>query len=277
MVGAAPAQRQVGAGPRARDRRRRVALLGVLAAAIVVASALVLVGPLRPAGTGPATTTGPWDFPASAPRAEASDRGVAGGPWTIVVALGIVVSAPLSLSETSLVDLLDLENCTLGWIGSAGGSVDVPATLGAPNGTSEAWLFAASNGTGMLLTYVANSTAQPLALASGVQCSLYAADSASITDGSTVGSPDAVSTANQAGGELFLGAHADATRLLLAFGEDYGVTETWWSVGYTTCSLSAPFGGAGATFSALIHGNNGDLAGAPTTSDNCTAVAPALP
>jgi len=267
-IGAVPPAVESTAGPPVPPtppprKRVGIAVAAVVVVVILLVGILVFTGALSSPGTGSGTTGTPFSFSQTSPAGEAAAMNATGGPWTVIGAEGIGLSATISISNLgSLVE----SGCTYT---PACGSSLVVTFAGTPSGTATGevatWLFIATNESGDALFIVSTGgSALPAIVATGSCTSSFAGF------GSIVGLPVIDSTvvgayANANGGSAFLQAHSGAMQAYVLLGPSGStLNEPFWGVEYSTCGLTAT-SGPGTMFVAAYYADTGAALGSPQT------------
>ncbi len=265
--------------PPRRSRLRRLwpVFVVVVAALVVVALFAGGVIPSSQKSSGNPDVTYAKALSLAGPTASS----VRGGPWTLVVAVGIDSSAGFTL----VLENLSAVNCSLALVGSASPILRVPSYDGFGSGESPWWslLYVNRSAPSLLLVDVVNGSAQPLAVGTGLCASTLAGFNP--IPPNVVDSPGPASGLWNAGGSSFASTHRNVSLNLLmgltgggsvsnGTGGSLVFGATWLLV-FSPCG--SPYGGSPSgkqpAFLAPFNATTGLLEGAPlfpySTTSTC--------
>ncbi|HYA70409.1 MAG TPA: hypothetical protein VEH28_03480 [Thermoplasmata archaeon] len=249
-------------------RRSWIWIAVVVAAVVIVVLAVLFVAGVFSSNAGTSSVPDGTPVPYSKAVAVAISEGqvAVGGPWTVVVGLGIGVSSGLS---EPLGPALTGNGCAYANPPGAPSSVVIPGTpSNATPGEVASWVFLAKNvsGTVILMMFVSDGTASPVSYVTG--CSGVASFSAesAINATNVVDSTTIAASLDASGGSAFLANHTSATKMfvILGAGSAFGGS-AFWEASYSTCGFGA-VGGSGAAFVAYYYASSGSIFNGPTSS-----------
>ncbi len=274
--------------PPRRERTRRLwPVLVAVAVAVLVVLALFATGVLS---TSHGSNVNPdVTYSKASALAGSAVRSVPGGPWTLLVAVGIDSMAGFTL----VLENLSAANCSLALVGSASPTLRVPTDDQFSSGASPWWILLYVNRTAprILLVDVVNGTAQPLATGTGL-CATSVAGLDAVSS-NVVDSPGPASELWSVGGSSFASDHSQIPlNLIMALtgggsisnstGSSFVFGATWLLV-LSPCG--SPYGGSPPgkqpVFLAPFNATSGLLEGAPlfpdTTTTTCTNLTSLVP
>lgn len=224
-----------------------------------------------------------FDAAASASNATISSAPPAGGPWTLIGGVAVVIGSSITVNQTTLNQTASEGNCNAHLLSTASSITAIPATspIKPASGLSNAWIVLYSNSTfGVLEMAVFGGTATPVLTTSTYGSCGHTIDALGLPSGYE-NSPTAASDAWGRGGDNWTALYPDYDiELILA----PGVTETTggittsvpgaWAVSYTTCDLGSGTGKtlnneAVSQFNVAFYGQNGSYAYSSTTAIAC--------
>jgi hypothetical protein len=265
--------------PIARRRRGRALSIGLVAAvgAVAVVAALLLTGAIPLGGRSTASPApSPYlTYDAAQSRATSAVTARGAGPWSPLVAIGVVTPLALSIPAVNLTSFFSGSDCVVDWPGGAPPSVTVPVTPDtAPNGTAGFWLVAYDNASlALRLALVSLGNASTLVTVTGSSCTSDLSYAIPLTAQPIVDSPVVADNVSAAGGGAWLRANANATETWEVLpGANLGgivTTAPTWRAVYTTCSLAAGGPADGSEFSANLTAETGYVLGHHTSAVAC--------
>jgi hypothetical protein len=243
--------------------RRRIWLVvvAIVIVVLVLVAVLALAGVFSPSSNSQGVTGAPIYYSQAASPGAATTQNESGGPWTLVAAEGVVLSA--SASGSNVAGSIG-SGCNAAPAPGSPSSATIPATpTGSPAGAAAAWMFlAVSPSNSLLFVIVTQSSAFPLIVATGSCVSDYAKLS-SIVGLTVVNSTVVANSANSAGGSAFLSSNSGALQLFGLFGPGLAsYTYPVWAVEYNSCGLSTA--GSGTQFLGVYDALDGTVLISPS-------------
>jgi hypothetical protein len=258
------------------------AALAAVVVVVVVVLVLVLSGVLAPSGSkGP----GAGSFSGSRGPAQSAANSAAGGPWTLLLVLGVATHGAYSGSAsnvTGIASSVSGSSCTYTPSVGAPSSISEAGVGNVSQGGADAWIYMYTNANGsVLLVTVTGSAATVIGTIAGSSCDLAYSGFTPIPSSGIIDSTTASADAGAAGGYAFLAAHpaANATFALIGgysiAGTSIGAT---WAIEYLTCALSGAGPSSAPGFLAIVSATTGDVLQARATTVTCpsTSSNPAL-
>jgi len=196
------------------------------------------------------------------------------GSWNTLVAVGLRLSAGVTLPTTNLSSIENLTSaCTLTNLPGAPTSLAIDATpASSAPGHAAFWIFGLSNSAGtILLVSVDLGTANALYTASGSSCSTTFG-SLSPFPSTESDSPALVAAANASGGSAFLSEYPDSAQLMAGVGGFTALGFTSppvWDLVDTSCPLPLLLNETGAEFNATLTGAPANVLTHTTGPVNC--------
>jgi hypothetical protein len=247
----------------------------VVVAIVVVILAFALTGviPLVAHSSG----SSPQSFSTSRGPAQTAASGVAGGPWSLLLVVGVATHSTYSGSAgniTGLAGSLSQSQCT--YTGPGGTSPTLPTSPAVGNvsqGSAGLWAYLFTNTTGAtLIVSVTGSSATVVGTLTGSACDLASAGFLAIPSTGIIDSTTASADAAAAGGYGFLAANPTANATFLLVG-GYATASSnlgaLWIVQYLSCSLSGPGPAEAPAFVALVSATGGGVIDSDTSTATC--------
>lgn len=244
--------------------------------AVIIVLALVLTGVWMIFGAP--GHSGAGTFSASRGTAQSAANGATGGPWSLLLVLGVATQGSFSGSvanATAVASSLTSSSCS--YTPSSGS----PATLGASGvgnvsrGLADAWVYLYSNASGsILLVTVVGSSATVVGTISGSSCDLASLGFSAVPSSGIIDSTTASADADAAGGYAFLSAHpqANATFVLLG-GFTYAGTTVGpiWTVELDACALTGVGPATASALVVILSATDGTVIQSQTSTVTCPA------
>ena len=250
-------------------------LISAIAAVVIVVLlvlVLALTGVLSPGSSGSSAAS----FAGSRGSAQSVANGAAGGPWTLLLAVGIATQGTYTGSASNVTGIagsVSGSQCTYTPAPGAPSSLSAPGVGNVSLGNAGAWLYLYTNTTGsVLLVTVTGGAATLLGTIAGSSCDLASSGFTAIPSSGIIDSTTASADAGAAGGYAFLSAHptANATFALIGgysiLGTSIGAT---WVVEYLSCALSGPGPASAPSFLAVLSATTGDVLEARASTVTC--------
>ncbi len=243
-------------------------MASIIVASVVLIGVLALAGVFSPSsGTGPGVVGTPLYYAQAEPLGSSGVANQTGGPWTVVAAEGVGLSA--SASGSNVAGTLG-SGCSASPAPGAPSSTTIPATPSNSNsGAVAAWLFLAAGPSGQLLFYVVTVASDyPLMIVTG-SCTSEFSSLVTISGISVVNASGLVASVNAAGGTTFLSENPNSLVALVLFGAGLdGSSDPYWAIEYNSCGTSTS--GTGTLFIEGFDASTGTALSSPTTeSTNC--------
>ncbi|HXQ49002.1 MAG TPA: hypothetical protein VN842_04405 [Thermoplasmata archaeon] len=250
--------------------------MAVLAVVVVIVVAVTLaftgVIPLH----GSASPSGTQTFSGSRATAQSAADGASGGPWSLLLVVGIATQSAYSGSASNLTEVAGSvtgSQCTFSGASGTPAPLQAPGVGNVSQGLAGAWVYMYTNSSGsVLLVSVISGSATVLGTISGAGCNLGSSGLATIPSSGIIDSTTATADAGAAGGWAFLAAHPQANATLLLIG-GYSVLGTsigaTWAVEYLTCALSGAGPVSAPAFLAILSATNGGVIQSQATTVTC--------
>jgi hypothetical protein len=255
--------------------------IGAVAIVVVVIVALAAAGILPFSGNS-ASSPNPQSFAAGSGAAQNATDAAAGGPWTLLIVLGVATHSTYSGSAGNVTGLAgELAGSPCSYTGTNATVPSAPPVDNVTQGAAGMWVYLYTNASGAtLVVAVVGSSATVVGTLSGGACDLASSGFTPIPSTGIIDSTTASAAAGSAGGYAFLSANpsANATFLLLGgYSEGIASVGPVWAVEYLACALSGSGPASAPSFLALISATTGGVLLSQTTTVTCPSTSASTP
>jgi hypothetical protein len=240
---------------------------------VLVVVVLVLSGVLSSHG---ASTSAASSFTDSRNPAQAAASAAAGGPWSLLLVVGVATQGAYSGSVSNITEIAGSVSgspCSYSPSPGAPSTISSDGVGNVSQGIASAWVYLYSNSSGsVLLVSVTNGVAAVVGTLAGSSCNLAESGFSPIASAGIIDSTTASMDAGAAGGYEFLSVHPSANATLVLIG-GYTIHDTTigatWAVEYLSCALSGAGPVSAPAFVAVLSATTGTIIEARASTVTC--------